>query len=74
MFGYGGVQERMFVEDVIVRDQYGRVFEEKIVVDDVYYGNGRVKETVVVEDIYRGNAYNNRWGEQVNVAQTAYVA
>jgi hypothetical protein len=31
-----------------VRNPYGRVFEEKIVVDDVYYGNGRMKETVVV--------------------------
>ena len=40
---YGGVQERVFVEDIVMTDAYGRVREEVVVVDDVYYGNGMVQ-------------------------------
>ena len=73
-------QERVFVEDIVMTDQFGRVREEVIVVDDVYYGNGRVQETVVVEDRYYGGggyggyAGGGIYGEQVYVGQAAMTA
>lgn len=71
---YPGVQERVFVEDTVMVDQYGRVCEERVVVDDVYYGNQIIEERAIVEDVYMGNPYNNIYGEKVAVGQTAYLA
>lgn len=45
---YRGPQERIFIEDKIVVDPYGRVMEERVVVDDIYYGNGVVEEKIMV--------------------------